>query len=155
MKLTEGNYVSHEAAQNQSIINKKNKIKMFISKYAPQTYAIMRIIAGFLFLFHGSQKLFDFPPSGNEIPLYIFWTAGPIEFIGGFLIMIGLWTRWVAFIACGEMAFAYWTAHGTSAILPIENHGELAILYCFIFLFISAYGSGVFSIDNLLKRKTN
>jgi len=124
-----------------------------MSKYDTQIYAILRIVAGFLFLWHGSQKLFDIPSAGNEIPLYIVWIAGPIEFIGGFMIMIGLWTRWAAFIACGEMAYAYWTVHATSAILPIVNHGETAILYCFIFLFISARGSGVFSIDNYIEKE--
>ncbi len=125
---------------------------MFMSKYETQTYAILRIIAGFLFLWHGSQKLFDFP-QGMEMPLYIVCIAGPIEFIGGILIMIGLFTRWAAFFACGEMAFAYWTVHATNAVLPIVNHGEMAILYCFIFLFISAKGSGVFSIDYYWQKK--
>ena len=126
---------------------------MFLSKYEKQIYAILRIVAGFLFLWHGSQKLFDFPPAGHEMPLYIMWIAGPIELLGGLLIMIGLWTRWVAFIACGEMAFAYWSVHGTIALLPIVNHGEAAMLYCFIFLFISARGSGVFSIDHYMGKK--
>jgi putative oxidoreductase len=90
-----------------------------------------------------------------EMPQFIFWVAGPIEFFGGLLIMIGLFTPWVAFIASGEMAFAYWSAHGTVAFLPIVNHGELAVLYCFIFLFISAKGAGILSIDHYLKnRKT-
>jgi putative oxidoreductase len=128
---------------------------MFMSRFETQAYAIMRIIVGILFLWHGSQKLFNFPPSGHEIPLYIAWVAGPIEFFGGLLILVGLFTSWVAFIACGEMAYAYWTAHGTHAILPIINHGELALLFCFIFLYISAKGSGVFSIDNFLGKKKN
>jgi putative oxidoreductase len=126
---------------------------MFISKYEKQIYAVLRIVVGFLFLWHGSQKLFDFPPSGHEITLYIKWIAGPIEFIGGFLIMIGLWTRWAAFIACGEMAYAYWSVHGMTAVLPIMNHGEAAILYCFIFLLISARGAGMLSIDYYRKKK--
>jgi len=88
-----------------------------------------------------------------EMPLYIVWIAGPIEFIGGLLIMIGLWTRWAAFIACGEMAYAYWMSHAMNAILPIVNHGETATLYCFIFLFISSRGSGVFSIDNYIEER--
>ncbi|MGD0711289.1 MAG: DoxX family protein [Bacteroidales bacterium] len=126
-----------------------------MSKFENQAYAILRIITGFLFLWHGSQKLFGFPPAGMEMPEFIVWVAGPIEFIGGILIMVGLFTRWVAFISCGEMAFAYWMAHGTVAILPIMNHGELALFYCFILLFISAKGSGVFSIDHYLcKGKT-
>jgi putative oxidoreductase len=124
-----------------------------MSKYETQAYAILRIAAGFLFLWHGSEKLFDFPHLGFEIPLYIVSIAGPIEFIGGLLIMIGLWTRWAAFIACGQMAFAYWTAHGTHALLPIMNQGELAILYCFLFLFVSAKGSGVYSVEHNWKMR--
>ena len=78
---------------------------IFISKYEAQLYTLLRIIAGFLFLWHGSQKLFGFPPAGHEIPNHIVLIAGPIEFIGGLLIMIGLCTHWVAFICSGEMAF--------------------------------------------------
>ncbi len=126
---------------------------MFISKYETQIYSIFRLIAGFLFLWHGSQKLFGFPPAGHEIPSYIMLIAGPIEFLGGLLIMIGLWTHWVAFICSGEMAFAYWSVHGTHAILPVMNGGELAIIYCFLFLFIASKGSGVFSLDHLLEKR--
>jgi putative oxidoreductase len=126
---------------------------MFISKYETQVYAILRLVAGFLFLWHGSQKLFDYPPTGYEIPPYIVFIAGPIEFFGGLLVMTGLWTRWAAFICSGEMAFAYWTAHGTHALLPFLNAGELALIYCFLFLFISTRGSGVFSIDHFLEKR--
>jgi putative oxidoreductase len=127
--------------------------KMFISKYEMQVYSILRLVVGFLFLWHGSQKLFDFPPSGQVIPLHIVFIAGPIEFIGGLLVMIGLWSRWVAFICSGEMAYAYWTVHSTHAILPLQNGGELAIIYCFMFLFISARGSGLFSIDHFIEKR--
>lgn len=124
-----------------------------MSKYEPQAYVILRIIAGFLFLWHGSQKLFDFPPSGHIIPPYIVFIAGPIEFLGGLLIMAGLWTRWAAFISCGEMAYAYWSGHGIHALLPILNHGELALIYCFLFLFITTRGPGLLSIDNWLEKR--
>jgi len=127
---------------------------MFMSKYETQTYAILRIVTGFLFLWHGSQKLFNFPPTGFTIPLYIIAIGGTVEFFGGLLVMIGLWTRWAAFITCGQMAYAYWTAHGTNALLPIVNRGEMAMLYCFLFLFISAKGSGVFSVEHYWKRRT-
>jgi len=126
---------------------------MFLSKYETQIYAILRIVAGFLFLWHGSQKLFGYPPAGGPIPLYLIIIAGAIEFFGGLFVMTGFLTRWAAFIASGEMAYAYWTVHGTVAVLPIVNQGELAVLYCFVFLFISAKGSGVFSIDNILAKK--
>jgi putative oxidoreductase len=129
------------------------KTTMFISKYETQIYAILRLIAGFLFLWHGSQKLFAFPPAGHEMPSYIVFIAGPIEFFGGLLIMIGFLTPWVAFICSGEMAFAYWSVHGTHALLPILNGGEIAIIYCFLFLFIAARGSGVFSVDHFLEKR--
>ena len=91
---------------------------MFISRYEMQIYSVLRLIAGFLFLWHGSQKLYALPQGGIVIPSYIVFVAGPIEFFGGLLVMIGLWTRWAAFICSGEMAFAYWTAHGTHVLLP-------------------------------------
>jgi putative oxidoreductase len=125
----------------------------FMSKYSTQCYALLRIVAGFLFFWHGSQKLFDVPggmPPGA--PPFIIYGAGSIELIGGILVMIGLFTQWAAFIASGEMAFAYWMAHGTKALLPIQNHGELAVLYCFVFLFIAAQGGGVWSVDAVRKR---
>jgi putative oxidoreductase len=123
-------------------------VQSFLSRYSPHCYALMRIVAGFLFLWHGSQKLFDFPsamPPG--VPAYIIYVAGPVELIGGILVMIGLFTRWAAFIASGQMAFAYWIAHGTVAPLPIQNNGELAALYCFVFLYVAAQGSGIWSVD--------
>jgi len=126
---------------------------MFISRYEPQIYAIFRLVAGFLFLWHGSQKLFAFPPAGHEMPAYIMFIAGPIEFFGGLLIMIGFLTPWVAFICSGEMAFAYWAVHGTHALLPLLNGGELAIIYCFLFLFIAARGSGIYSVDHMIKKR--
>jgi putative oxidoreductase len=110
----------------------------------------MRMIVGFLFLWHGFQKLFNFPggmPAG--VPAFITYVAGPIELIGGILIMIGLFTHWAAFITSGQMAFAYWIGHGTKALLPLQNNGELAALYCFVFLFIAAEGSGIWSVDSL------
>lgn len=126
---------------------------MFLSRFEIQVYSILRIITGFLFLWHGSMKLFDFPPSGHETTGILQWTAGIIEFFGGAMIALGLFTRWAAFIACGEMAVAYWMVHGTHAILPITNHGELAMLFCFIFLFIIFKGSGIFSIDSYFIKK--
>jgi len=125
---------------------------MFLSKFEPHIYTILRIIAGFLFLCHGSQKLFGIPAAGYHMPTLMIF-AGIIEFFGGLMIMIGFLTRWAAFISSGEMAFAYWYVHGTHAILPLLNKGELAVLYCFLFLFILAKGSGIFSIDHLMERR--
>ena len=126
---------------------------MFLSKYETKIYVLLRIVAGFLFLCHGSQKLFDFPSVGITIPLHILIFGGGVEFFCGLFIMTGFWTRWTAFIASGEMAYAYWSVHGTHAILPLVNHGELAFLYCFLFLFISANGSGAFSLDQFLAKE--
>lgn len=122
----------------------------FLQPYAPQTYALMRIVTGLLFLWHGTQKLFGFPvplPAGVEVPAFVIYTASPIELVGGSLVMIGLMTRWAAFLCSGLMAAAYWMAHGTKALFPLENGGELAILYCFVFLFIAAQGPGIWSVD--------
>ncbi|GJL56466.1 MAG: hypothetical protein NPIRA02_35980 [Nitrospirales bacterium] len=116
----------------------------------PQAYALMRIIVGLLFLWHGTQKLFGFPTSmPMEAPDFVVYIAGPIELFGGFLVMIGLFTRWTAFLCSGLMAAAYWMAHGTKALFPLENGGELAALYCFVFLLISAQGAGIWSVDGL------
>jgi putative oxidoreductase len=117
--------------------------------YEAQTYALLRIVAGFLFLWHGSQKVLGYPPmpEGHQAPAFIIWTAGPIELVGGILVMIGLFTRWAAFLCSGLMAFAYWMAHGLNAPLPVNNGGEPAALYCFVFLFIAARGPGIWSVD--------
>src|SRR5262245_14257224 len=128
----------------------RQKARMnFLRAYENQTYALLRIVAGFLFLWHGVQKLFGFPPDERlaGAPAFIIWIAGPIELIGGALIMIGLFTRWAAFLASGLMACAYWMGHGWRAVLPVVNQGELAALYCFVFLFIAARGSGIWSVD--------
>ena len=127
----------------------------FMAKFGSQTYALLRIVAGFLFLWHGTQKVFGFPGgSSGDRPFHITYIAGPIELFGGLLLMIGLFTRPVAFLCSGLMAAAYWMSHGTRALLPIENRGELAALYCFLFLFMSAYGSGIWSLDALRGRKS-
>ena len=121
--------------------------------FHPQAYALMRIIVGFLFLWHGTQKLLAFPtPMPMEVPNFVLYIAGPIELFGGFLVMIGFLTRWAAFLCSGLMAGAYWMAHGTKALFPLENGGELAALYCFVFLFISAKGSGMWSMESLNER---
>lgn len=120
----------------------------FMKPYDAQTYALMRIVAGLLFLWHGSQKLFGFPGSLPEgMPPFIIYVAGPIELVGGILIMVGFFTRWAAFICSGQMAVAYWMVHGTKSLFPLVNQGELAALYCFVFLFIAAKGAGIWSLD--------
>jgi putative oxidoreductase len=120
----------------------------FMKRFEAETYALLRIVTGFLFLWHGMQKLFGFPgvvPDGA--PAFVIYVGGSLELFGGILVMIGLFTRPVAFVLSGFMACAYWMAHGLTALLPVMNHGELAVLYCFVFLFISARGSGIWSAD--------
>lgn len=125
----------------------------FLSSYSSRGYALMRIVVGFLFLWHGVQKLFGFPPGMPAgVPAYIIYGAGPIELICGILVMIGLFTRYAAFLASGQMAAAYWITHGTHALLPIQNNGELAVLYCFVFLCIASQGGGIWSIDAAQQR---
>ena len=124
----------------------------FMKNFEAQTYALMRIISGYLLLWHGTQKLFGFPPSEREATGYVLWIGGPIELIGGILLIIGLFTRPVAFICSGFSAAAYWIAHGSfasaeSALLPITNGGDLAVMFCFVYLYISARGAGIWSVD--------
>ena len=122
----------------------------FMRPYETQTFALLRIVAGFLFLWHGMSKLLGIPtPPPPEAPAFVIYVGGGIELVGGMLVMLGLFTRWAAFIASGMMAVAYWLAHGTHALLPIQNQGELAVLYCFVFLFIAAHGPGRWSLDAL------
>ena len=125
----------------------------FMQPYQGQTYALLRIVAGFLFLWHGAQKLLGFPLAPPDAPPFILYVAGPIELVGGLLILLGLFTRWAAFVASGLMAAAYWMAHASKGVLPIQNHGELAVLYCFVFLVISARGAGQWSLDALRARR--
>lgn len=120
----------------------------FMQSYADQTYALLRIVTGFLFLWHGSQKLLGFPAASYEPPWHIQYVAGGIELVGGALIMIGFFTAPLAFLASGLMAVAYWMAHfSMEKWLPIMNGGDAAVLYCFAFLYISAKGSGIWSVD--------
>ena len=123
----------------------------FLGKYAETLFAILRIVAGFLYLCHGGQKLFGwFGAERAAVPLMIL--AGVIEFGGGLLILLGLFTSVVAFIASGEMAVAYFMAHAPHGFFPIVNHGELAVLYCFLFLYFAAHGSGRLSLDAARRR---
>ena len=127
-------------------------LKAPLSRLSDPIYAAFRIVLGVLFAFHGAQKLFGafggkVMPIGSQL-----WMAGVIELVGGILIAIGLLTGLVAFIASGEMAVAYFTAHVPRGVWPILNGGELAIMYCFAFLYIASRGAGPFSIDGAARR---
>src|SRR4051794_8990529 len=115
-----------------------------LGKYAPYLYAVLRIVSGILFAMHGSQKLLGIP--GGKEPMQLasmMGFAGVVELVGGLLIAIGLLTSIAAFIASGTMAVAYFMAHAPQGPLPVLNHGEPAVLYCFLFLYIAAQGDGV------------
>lgn len=114
------------------------------------------MVVGFLFLCHGTQKVLGYPPSaaGRVTGLFtsVHGWSGVLELAGGALILIGFLTRPVAFILSGEMAFAYFMAHARKGFLPLVNGGELAVLYCFVFLYLAAAGAGPFSIDGMRKK---
>jgi putative oxidoreductase len=123
----------------------------WLEKYADHAYALMRVVAGFMFSFHGAQKILGVlsgfqPPVGSQL-----WFGGIMELVCGLLIMVGFQTRWAAFLASGEMAVAYFQFHWKfqlgPAFFPIVNKGELAVLYCFVFLFSAARGGRKWSVD--------
>jgi putative oxidoreductase len=122
--------------------------------WAPKILGISRFLFGTFFACHGAQKVFGvfggMPPG---VPKLLIWTAGPIELVGGVLIAIGLCTRITAFICSGQMAIAYFTGHAPHGFWPTVNGGELAIFYCWFFLYIAAQGPGAFALDNLIKRR--
>ncbi|MCC2546971.1 DoxX family protein [Hymenobacter sp. BT175] len=121
--------------------------------YAPHLYALLRIVVGLLFAMHGSQKILGFP--GDKPPVELasqMGLAGIIELVGGLLIAVGLLTRISAFLCSGLMAVAYFMAHAGDGPLPILNHGELAVIYCFVFLYIAGRGPGPWSIDSMIGR---
>ena len=125
-------------------------VRANIEAYA---YAAMRIVTGFLFLFHGLQKLFGMFGGRAAELTSLRGVAGVIELVGGTLVMIGAFTSPVAFICSGQMAFAYFISHHPQSAWPIMNRGELAALYCFVFLYIAARGAGPLSLDRLLWRR--
>ena len=130
-------------------------MERFLGRFAPQLYAILRIVAGLMFFMHGTQKILGWPPSGQggggPLPT-VALVSGWLELILGALIAVGLLTPIAAFLASGEMAVAYWWKHFPNGFWPIVNQGELAALYCFVFLYIAAAGAGIWSIDAALRR---
>jgi|SRR5882724_11280168 len=130
-----------------------SELRILLTEYAPYALSALRIIAGFLFLQHGTQKLFAFPmpPPGGKPPLAsLYGVAGLFEFVGGILIMIGLFTRPVAFLLSGEMAAAYFVVHAAQGFWPAKNQGETAVFFCFLFLYFVFSGAGPWSLDALL-----
>jgi putative oxidoreductase len=118
--------------------------------------SILRMVTAFLFMAHGAQKLFGFPAPmpGGRLPLMsLIGFSGILEFFGGLLILLGLFTRPVAFILSGMMAVAYFMAHAPGGFWPLLNKGELAVLYCFVFLYLAVAGGGEWSLDRMLRRR--
>ena len=128
----------------------------FLTPYAPQLRSVLRIMAGLLFLQHGTTKYLSLPEGPmNGVPMMSMGgVAGLIELIGGVLLVIGLFTRPVAFIASGTMAAAYFIAHAPQGFYPLLNGGELAALYCFVFLYLAAAGPGPWSVDAARGKET-
>lgn len=127
----------------------------FYVRWTPRLLSVLRIIAGFLFIPHGAQKLFGFmaPPQWSTPPVFsLVGIAGALEFFGGLLLLLGLFTRPVAFILSGLMAVAYFMVHARGGFWPLQNKGELAVIYSFLFLFLSVAGGGAWSIDRLFSR---
>lgn len=128
------------------------KLNSFLSAWSPRILSIMRIAAALLFMQHGSQKLFGIPSAmgGPLQPLMVI--AGALEFFGGLLILLGLFTRPVAFILSGEMAAAYFIAHAPNGFWPLLNRGELPALFCFVFLYLAAADGGSWELDRFRKK---
>jgi putative oxidoreductase len=153
--------VSHK---NRNIRNRPEEDEMAIDKafydlWTPRALAVLRIVTGYLMLDHGVAKIFHFPHVAMFDNVQIFSlivVAGILELIGGALILIGSFTRLSAFILSGEMAVAYFMAHASkgAVLMPMLNQGELAVLYCFVFLFLSVAGAGAWSVDALTSRSS-
>jgi putative oxidoreductase len=126
-------------------------------RWAPRVLSILRIIAALLFIEHGTQKLFGFPAApadGFPETFSLLWWQAIIEVVGGTLLLIGLFTRLIAFVLAGDMAFAYWIVHGSKNFYPALNRGDAAILFCFVFLYMAFAGGGPWSLDGSVQRKS-
>jgi putative oxidoreductase len=125
----------------------------FLGRHAERLYALLRIVAGLLYACHGAQKLFGVLGGQAMTSNPMMLVAGIIEFGGGLLIAVGLLTSWAAFLASGQMAVAYFMVHAKGGFWPIINKGELAVVYCFLFLYIAAHGGGPYSADAAMRKR--
>lgn len=133
------------------------KMENFWNHWQDKVLALLRIIVGFLIYWHGTQKLFGYPPleSGqSELPALLL-LAGVLEFLGGIMLFLGLFTRWTAFVLSGMMAVAYFMVFFSQSFLPIVNQGELTVLYSFVFLYLFFAGGGAFTMDDYFCEKRN
>lgn len=134
------------------------RVEQTIASWQPYLLSVVRIVAAALFMQHGGQKIFSFPsapPAGPPELESLMWVAGVLELVGGGLLLVGLFTRPVAFVLCGQMAVAYFLVHAPQGFWPVMNHGELAILYCFTFLYLASAGGGAWSLDAWQGRETD
>ena len=123
--------------------------------WSPRVLSIARIVIGLIFMEHGTQKWLNFPPLGKPAPEFLSMSGfgGILELVGGALLVLGLFTRPVAFLLSGEMAIAYWSSHAPRGFFPVLNGGDAAILYCFIFLYLAFAVGGAWSLDRVLRHK--
>jgi putative oxidoreductase len=127
-------------------------MERYLGRFSEPIYAIMRIVVGLTFAMHGLQKMFGVL-GGQKMPVSSFpGFGGVIELVAGLLIAIGLLAGWAAFVASGEMAVAYFMVHFPQSFWPIVNKGELAVVYCFVFLYIASRGAGIWSVDGSVRR---
>jgi len=132
----------------------KTRPDALVADWVPRMLSVLRIVAALLFIEHGTQKLFGFPaapPNGLVAAMTLGWFAAVLEIGGGALLLLGAFTRPVAFILSGEMAFAYWLSHAPRNFFPVLNGGDPAILYCFVFLYIAAAGAGPWALDRAFR----
>jgi putative oxidoreductase len=130
-----------------------SKLDSVYSAWTPRVLSVLRFIAAFMLIAHGAPKLFGLlaPPTATPLPILSqLWIGGVLEFFGGIFLLLGLFTRPVAFILSGMMAVAYFQMHAPGGFLPLQNKGELAVLYSFVFLFLAVAGGGEWSLDRLL-----
>jgi putative oxidoreductase len=129
--------------------------RALVSSLSPYLLSVLRIAVALAFVEHGTSKLLGFPPPTHpfQLAFSLEGISGPLELVGGLLLLFGVFTRPVAFILSGEMAVAYFAAHAPKNFFPILNMGELAVVYCFVFLYLAAAGGGAWSLDRLLARR--
>lgn len=130
----------------------------FLSAWSSKLLSVLRIVSVLLFMEHGLQKVFNFPPAAAPKPYDLMTLspglAGLLEVVGGALLLLGLFSRPVALILSGEMAVAYWMVHAKKSLYPLLNGGDGAILFCFVFLYVAAAGPGPWSLDSILGKKS-
>ncbi|HEV7163996.1 MAG TPA: DoxX family protein [Gammaproteobacteria bacterium] len=128
--------------------------KFILDKWSPQILSLLRIVTAFLFIWHGTSKFFHYPMDMGQMSLFsLMGLAGVLEIVGSVLLILGLFTKPAAFVLSGEMAVAYFMAHAPMGFLPLVNHGEDAVLFCFVFLYLAAAGGGPISLDAVMRKK--